>query len=160
MLSWRESFLCRCNNESAMPTYEQIRDDFEFIDDWEERFSYVIELAKGLPEFSEDARSEANRVRGCASQVWLDTTIVGDTPGPRLHFVGDSDAILVRGLIAILLAMYDNKTADEALKIDAHAHLAELGLDEHLTPQRSNGLKSMVERIRADATAAQSATTS
>lgn len=140
----------------------EIRSDFEFLDDWEDRYRYVIELGRALPPLEDAARTETNKVRGCASQVWLATELVPPTDGsgpPRLRFRGDSDAHIVRGLIAILLAVYQDKTPDEILAMDARSVLAELGLHEHLTPQRSNGFAAMVERIRADARAAASAGT-
>jgi len=137
-------------------TIETITSDFELLDDWEDRYRYVIELGRGLPPLRAEDRTEANKVRGCVSQVWLATRVSEDpaTREPRLHFVGDSDALIVRGLVAILFALVDGRTADEILATDAHARLARLGLKEHLTPQRSNGLASMVERVRADALAA------
>ena len=129
---------------------ETIVADFEVLDDWEDRYRYVIELGRALPAFPETMRTDANKVRGCASQVWLATT-VKLAPAPVLTFEGDSDAHIVRGLIAILLAIYSGKSAADIAAVDAHAILRRLGLAEHLTPQRSNGLASMVERIRADA---------
>jgi len=129
-----------------------IRSDFELLDDWEDRYRYVIELGRGLEPLPEDARTDANKVRGCASQVWLSTT--AEPTSRRMHFVGDSDAHIVRGLIAILFSIYDGKSSDEILATDAQGVFADLGLKEHLTPQRSNGLASMVERIRRDASAA------
>jgi cysteine desulfuration protein SufE len=132
-------------------TLEDIRSDFGLLDDWEDRYRYVIELGRGLPPLPESERTEANKVRGCASQVWLATAV--PTAEPVLVFEGDSDAHIVRGLIAILFAIYSGKTADEILAIDAQAVFAEFGLKEHLTPQRSNGFFSMVERIRRDARA-------
>lgn len=131
--------------------------DFEFLDDWEDRYRYVIELGRALRPFPEPARTDANKVRGCASQVWLATAVVTATPQPRLTFAGDSDAHIVRGLIAILLAVYSGRTADEILAIDANAILRTLGLADHLSAQRSNGLTAMVERIRSDARAARAA---
>ncbi len=133
-----------------------IRSDFALLDDWEDRFRYVIELGRALPPLDDAARTDANKVRGCASQVWLATDIVApsdSSTAPRLRFRGDSDAHIVRGLIAILLALYQNMTPDEILAADARGVLADLGLHEHLTPQRSNGFAAMVERIRADARA-------
>ena len=138
-----------------------IRSDFELLDDWEDRYRYVIELGRALPPLDEAGRTEANKVRGCASQVWLATEIVPPADGsgpPRLRFRGDSDAHIVRGLIAILFAIYQDKTPDEILATDARGILAELGLQEHLTPQRSNGFASMIERIRADARAVSAGT--
>ncbi len=139
---------------------EEIRSDFALLDEWEDRYRYVIELGRKLPALNEAERTEANKVRGCASQVWLATEIVPPASGvgsPRLMFRGESDAHIVRGLIAILFALYQGKTTDEILSADARAVLADLGLHEHLTPQRSNGFAAMVERIRSDALAAQSA---
>ena len=135
---------------------QSIQSDFALLEDWEDRYRYVIELGRSLPALPEEARRDANKVRGCASQVWLATRIARPGPGRplALHFVGDSDAHIVRGLIAILFAIYDGRSADEILKIDARQIFAGLGLGQHLTPQRSNGFFSMVERIRADAQAA------
>lgn len=137
-------------------TLDEIFSDFEFLDDWEDRYRYVIELGKKLEPLAEDARSEANKVQGCVSQVWLDTRHEDPENGsaPILCFAGDSDAHIVRGLIAILFAIYSKKSAREILETDAHEIFLQLGLKEHLTPQRSNGFASMVARIRADATAA------
>jgi cysteine desulfuration protein SufE len=136
-------------------TLDAIRSDFALLDDWEDRYRYVIELGRALAPLPEALRTEANKVRGCASQVWLASSVRRDSPAstPLLEFQGDSDAHIVRGLIAILFAMYADKTADEILRTDASALFAELGLKEHLTPQRSNGFFSMVERIRRDARA-------
>ena len=133
------------------PSFDEIVSDFEFLDDWEDRYRYVIELGRKLPPLPEAARTEANKVRGCVSQVWLATSVHQDKSHPRLSFVGDSDAHIVRGLIAILFALYSGKAADAILGIDANATLGRLHLKEHLTPQRSNGLLAMVERIRKDA---------
>lgn len=133
---------------------DTIIEAFELIDDWEERYRYVIELGKALPAFPEEARTDANKVRGCVSQVWLETTFVPEQDGPHLHLKGDSDALIVRGLVAILLALYSGRSARDILEVDAEATLATLGLREHLTPQRSNGLTAMVARIRRDAEAA------
>lgn len=132
-----------------------IREDFALLDDWEDRYRYVIELGRKLPPFPEPLRTQANKVRGCASQVWLASRFDQDAAGSKhLHFEGDSDAHIVRGLIAILLAIHQDQTPSEILATDAQAVFAELGLAEHLTQQRSNGLASMVGRIRADALAA------
>ena len=134
-------------------TIDALVEDFGFLDDWEDRYRFVIELGRNLPDLPEEERSDANKVRGCASQVWF----VSEARGPgetRLHFRGDSDAHIVRGLIAILFALYSGRPAREILEIDPEAVFAEIGLREHLTSQRSNGLSSMVARIRADAEAA------
>ena len=128
-----------------------LADEFELLGDWEERLQYVIDLGKGLPPLSDAERSEANKVRGCASQVWLVTEAGADG---RLRFRGDSDAIIVRGLIGVLLRLYSGRTPEEILRFDAKAALSGLGLPAALSMQRSNGLFSMVERIRRDAAAA------
>ena len=133
---------------------DEIRDDFELLDDWEDRYRYVIELGRKLPPFPETMRTDANKVRGCASQVWI-ISRADERGGVRtLHFEGDSDAHIVRGLIAVLLAIYQDMTPEQILAIDATKAFSDLGLAQHLTQQRSNGLASMVARIRADATAA------
>lgn len=134
-------------------TLTTLVDDFAIIDDWEERYRYVIELGRKLEPLTAEERSDAMKVRGCASQVWL---VTERHPGPpvTLTFRGDSDAHIVRGLIAILFQIYSGKTPQEILATDARAIFADLGLTDHLTPQRSNGLFSMVERIRRDAEAA------
>lgn len=132
-----------------------IRADFSVLDDWEDRYRYLIELGRALPAFPPEDKTEATKVRGCASQVWLTTRLApGEVAGkPRLVMRGDSDAHIVRGLIAVLMAIYDGKTAAEAARTDPEPVFAEFGLNEHLTAQRSNGLASMVARIRADANA-------
>jgi len=137
-------------------TIADIRADFALLDDWEDRYRYVIELGRALPTFPDALRTDANKVRGCASQVWLSTRRDGNgtsAAGDTMHIEGTSDAHIVQGLIAVLLAIYDGRTIQQILDTDAQAVFAELGLKEHLTPQRSNGLASMVERIRADARA-------
>lgn len=136
-------------------TLPEIQSGFELLDDWEDRYRYVIELGRALPALPEALKTNANKVRGCASQVWLATGRVpaGGGGKDRLHLAGTSDALIVQGLIAVLFAIYEGKTADEIIATDAQAVFASLGLKEHLTPQRSNGLASMVERIRADARA-------
>ena len=139
-----------------MADIDDIIDNFAVLDDWDDRYRYLIELGRELPPLAEAAHNDANKVRGCASQVWLETDIRPrcGTGGPVLTFVGDSDAHIVRGLIAVLLAIYSGKRARDILGIDAVAIFGKLGLREHLTPQRSNGFRSMVERIHADARAA------
>ena len=129
---------------------DDILDDFAYLDDWEDRYRYVIELGKAMPPLPEEDHIEANKVRGCASQVWLISTADGSNP-PVLTFCGDSDALIVRGLIAILLALYSGHTANEIASIDPEAVFAKIGLRDHLTAQRSNGLSSMIARIRRDA---------
>ena len=139
---------------------QDLIDDFAFLDEWEERYRYVIELGKGLEALSDEEHSPANKVEGCVSQVWLVNETRKDDAGQTvLHFRGDSDAHIVRGLIAILMRLYSDKPPADILAIDARDVFAKLGLNEHLTPQRSNGLYSMVARIQADARAALGAAT-
>lgn len=133
-----------------MTSIDTIREDFALLDDWEDRYRYVIELGQELAPYPDALRDDAHKVPGCVSQVWLATTF-GDRPDHQLSFQGDSDAHIVRGLVAILLALYSGRSAGEILDIDAEGTFRQLGLDEHLTPQRSNGLRSMVKRIRRDA---------
>ena len=138
-----------------MTDIAEIIDNFSTLDEWDDRYRYLIELGRDLPPLPAAAHNEVNKVRGCASQVWLDTTVRPDgAGGPVLIFEGDSDAHIVRGLIAILFATYSGKAARDILGIDAIALFERLGLKEHLTPQRSNGFRSMVERIHSDARAA------
>jgi cysteine desulfuration protein SufE len=139
----------------AQPSIDEIIENFDLLEEWDDRYRYLIELGRTLPPLPEAARSDANKVQGCASQVWLSTTVKPNgSTGPVLAFDGDSDAHIVRGLIAILFALYSGKPAPEILKTDAVELFNRLGLREHLTPQRSNGFRSMVERIRSDARAA------
>jgi cysteine desulfuration protein SufE len=133
-------------------TIDEIIENFSLLDEWDDRYRYVIELGRTLAPLNERDRSEANKVQGCASQVWLATGVRPDgADGPLLHFTGDSDAHIVRGLIAILFALFSGRHAREILSTDAIGVFEQLGLREHLTPQRSNGFRSMVERIRSDA---------
>ena len=136
-----------------MQTLSEIQADFALLDEWEDRYRYVIELGRTLKPLPDELRVEANKVRGCASQVWLVPSIKtqNGSGSPQITFEADSDAHIVRGLIAILFAIYNGKRADEILAIDPEPIFAELGLKEHLTRQRSNGLASMVARIRSDA---------
>jgi cysteine desulfuration protein SufE len=136
-------------------TIDEIIDNFAVLDDWDDRYRYVIELGRELAPLPDAARNDANKVQGCASQVWLSTKVKPNgAAGPVLTFEGDSDAHIVRGLIAILFAYYSGKPARDILDADAIALFNRLGLREHLTPQRSNGFKSMVERIKSDARSA------
>ena len=136
-------------------TLDEIIENFSLLEEWDDRYRYVIELGRGLGPLPERERIEANKVQGCASQVWLATAMRPDgAGGPVLTFTGDSDAHIVRGLIAILFTMFSGKQAREILSADAIALFERLGLREHLTPQRSNGFRAMVERIRSDARAA------
>lgn len=132
---------------------QTILDDFAFLDDWEDRYRYIIELGRELAPLSDDERNQHTKVQGCVSQVWL-VTEPGKGNDPVIEFRGDSDAHIVRGLVAIVLALFSDKPASAILEIDAEATLRTLGLDEHLTPQRANGLRSMINRIRNEATAA------
>ena len=138
-----------------MPTIDEITENFALLDQWDDRYRYVIELGRTLPPLPDSAHIDANKVQGCASQVWMVTHVKPDgAGGPILIFNGDSDAHIVRGLIAILFALYSGKSAREILATDALALFDRMGLRENLTPQRSNGLRSMVERIRAEAKSA------
>lgn len=139
-----------------MTPIDEITDNFSLLDEWDDRYRYLIELGRTLEPLPDSARDDAHKVQGCASQVWLLTSVESDGEGaPVLRFVGDSDAHIVRGLIAVLLALYSGKPAREILAVDALALFDRLGLREHLTPQRSNGLRAMVERIRTEANRAQ-----
>ena len=124
--------------------FEQIVEDFNFLDDWEDKYRYVIEEGKKMPALDESLKVDSNKVNGCASQVWLNFSI-SDT----LHFEGDSDAIIVKGLIAILRKLYNDTPIDEIKNISAWENLKRLGLDGHLSTQRSNGVKAMVEKIKS-----------
>jgi cysteine desulfuration protein SufE len=131
----------------ATPAFEDIADTFEFLDDWEDRYRHVIELGKAMPPLDESFKVPAYKVDGCASQVWLRPVVAEG----RFDFQGDSDAMIVRGLIAVLHALYSGVPVGEVAKVDAAAELARLGLNDHLSAQRSNGLRAMVERIRKTA---------
>jgi cysteine desulfuration protein SufE len=135
-----------------MSSIDTIIEDFELLDDWEDRYRYLIELGRELDPLPEDAHNETNKVRGCASQVWLETKVERE-PGqaPVLNFRGDSDAHIVRGLVRLVLGLYSGKGATDILSTDALELFQKLGLTAHLTPQRSNGVRSMVERIKSDA---------
>jgi len=137
-------------NETAS-SFEEILTDFELLDDWEDRYRYVIELGKALPDLADEKKTSANKVMGCASQVWLVTHTDGNPDNPMMTFEGDSDAHIVRGLVAIVLATYSGKTASEIAALDAFETFAKIGLVENLSAQRSNGLRSMVNRIREEA---------
>lgn len=138
----------------------EIIENFDLLEEWDDRYRYLIELGRTLPPLPEGARNDANKVRGCASQVWLATSVKPDgSVGPVLAFDGDSDAHIVRGLIAVLFALYSGKSAKNILSTDAVALFEKLGLRDHLTPQRSNGFRSMVDRIQRDANAALTAVT-
>jgi cysteine desulfuration protein SufE len=134
-----------------MTTIDEIRDNFELLDDWDDRYRYVIELGRTLEPMPEAEHSAANKVQGCVSQVWLQKLLDRDGGAPVLKYRGDSDAHIVRGLVAIVLSLYSGHTPQEILATDALSVFEEFGFREHLTPQRSNGLRSMVERIKTDA---------
>jgi cysteine desulfuration protein SufE len=136
---------------ATMTTIDEIRDNFELLDEWDDRYRYVIELGRTLEPMPEAEHSLENKVNGCVSQVWLAKKLERNGNGAVLKYLGDSDAHIVRGLIAILLTLYSGRTPQEILATDAAGVLDEFGFREHLTPQRSNGLRSMVERIRNDA---------
>ena len=133
----------------ARAEFEEIVEDFEFLEDWEDRYRHVIELGKAMPPLDPALKTDATKVNGCASQVWLHARAQDDS----LEFEGESDAMIVNGLIAVLRKLYDAQSAAEVLAIDAHAELARLGLGDHLSAQRSNGLRAMIERIRSIAQA-------
>jgi cysteine desulfuration protein SufE len=136
-------------------TIDEIRDNFELLEEWDDRYRYVIELGRTLEPMAEAEHSAANKVQGCVSQVWLSKRIErAGGQAPVLKYRGDSDAHIVRGLIAILLTLYSGRTPQDILAADAISVFNEFGFREHLTPQRSNGLRAMVERIRSDARSA------
>ena len=137
--------------QATLPSIDEIIENFELIEDWDERYRYLIELGRMMEPLPDEAHSDANKVRGCASQVWLETKLDRSGPDPLLELRGDSDAHIVRGLVALLISLYSGKKPSEALATDAIGLFKSLGLAEHLTPQRSNGVRSMVERIREDA---------
>lgn len=124
-----------------------IIENFELFDDWEDRYRYIIDLGKKLPDFPEEYRKDEFKVSGCQSQVWI-VPLQSETPDEHLSFLADSDSSIVRGLIAILLEMYNDKTPDEILKTDYDEHFSKIGLESHLSPTRKNGLSSMIKRIR------------
>jgi len=129
-----------------------IRDDFASLDEWEDRYRYVIELGHSLEPLGAEAHNDANKVRGCVSQVWLECEPNTSAEGEKvLHYRGDSDSHLVRGLIAIAIALFSDRTPAQILATDPLEAFRALGLEQHLTPQRSNGVRAMVDRIRTDA---------
>lgn len=134
----------------ANPDFEELVDTFEFLDDWEDRYRHVIDMGKAMPPLEEALRVPATKVDGCASQVWL----VPQINDGVFTFRGESDAMIVRGLIAVLRTLYNEQPVADVLAIDASAELGRLGLNDHLSAQRSNGLRAMVERIRETAAAA------
>ena len=134
----------------AQPAFEEIVEDFEFLEDWEDRYRHVIDLGKGMSPLEEALKVPATKVDGCASQVWLHITIEDGV----FTFEGESDAMIVRGLIAVLKALYNGAKVKEVANVDAVAEMTRLGLNEHLSAQRSNGLRAMIARIRETAAAA------
>ncbi|OIQ43452.1 MAG: cysteine desufuration protein SufE [Roseobacter sp. MedPE-SWde] len=133
----------------ASAAFEEIVEDFEFLEDWEDRYRHVIEQGKAMEPLEDALKVPATKVDGCASQVWLHPTIENG----RFHFDGESDALIVRGLIAVLRSLYNGLSLAEVIKVDARAELERLGLNEHLSAQRSNGVRAMIERIRETAAA-------
>jgi cysteine desulfuration protein SufE len=138
-------------------TFEDIVETFEFLDDWEDRYRHVIDMGRAMKPLDDVYKVAATKVDGCASQVWIIPQIKGAGPQAVLEFEGASDAMIVNGLIAILKVLYSGNTVEEALKIDALAAFGRLGLDQHLSAQRSNGLRAMIERLRSVSLAASNA---
>jgi cysteine desulfuration protein SufE len=134
-----------------LQTLDQLREDFSYLDDWEDRYKHVIELGRALPDMPDALKTPATKVSGCASQVWIYARPQDTPEGRKLVLQGDSDALIVKGLIAIAFMIFAPLTLREIMALDAVKIFSELGLKEHLTPQRSNGLASMVARIKADA---------
>ena len=131
---------------------DQVIADFEVLDEWEDRYRYIIDLGRTLAPLPPELHNEQTRVRGCASQVWLHTSLEADaTSGRIMRFRGDSDALIVKGLVALVLSIFDGKTPEEILRTDARAILEGLGLQSNLSQQRSNGLNAMIDRIREEA---------
>jgi cysteine desulfuration protein SufE len=135
-----------------LPSFAEIEENLSFLEDWEDRYRYLIELGRMLPPLPDAARTDANKVRGCASQVWLDVAARGEGPAAIMRFAGDSDAHIVKGLVALALALYDGKPAAEVARTDAFSVLERFSLKEHLSSQRSNGFRSLVDRIHHEAT--------
>ena len=138
----------------AREAFEEIVENFELFDDWEDRYRYIIELGRDMPPLEDSLKTDATRVQGCASQVWLVPSVEREDGAERLSFRGDSDAMIVRGLIAVLRALYCGVPIDAVAGVNAEAELGRLGLEGHLSSQRSNGLKAMVQRLREIAMAA------
>jgi len=130
-----------------MPSFSDIAADFAFLDEWDERYKYLIDLGRALEPYPEAFRDDAHKVRGCASQVWLHAENAEKDGASVIRFYGDSDAHIVKGLVALLIALYADKSPEEILATDARAALAPFDLEGHLTPQRSNGLASMIKRV-------------
>ncbi len=139
---------------TTTPAFDEIAENLSFLDDWEDRYRYIIELGQALPPLDDNMHTPDNKVHGCASQVWLVTESEPGNNDPVLRFEGDSDAMIVKGLVAIVLALYSGRPASEIAQTDALPILDGIGLREHLSTQRSNGLAAMVNRLRSDARAA------
>lgn len=135
---------------AMLPTIETIRDDFSVMDDWEDRYRYLIDLGRDLEPYPDELRDSAHKVSGCASQVWLAADVSGDSD-PVITFLGDSDAHIVRGLVAVMIALMSGRTASEIGALDVEATFRDLGLDSHLSQQRANGLRAMVLRMKREA---------
>lgn len=147
----RRASKSRAGMTSGNMAIDEIIGNFEILEEWEDRYRYLIELGRTLEPLPKHAYIDANKVRGCVSQVWLETKVERDATGPSLIFRGDSDAHIVRGLVALTLALYSGRPAQEIIETDAMPLFSDLGLEQHLTPQRSNGLRAMVERIKTEA---------
>jgi cysteine desulfuration protein SufE len=137
------------SNTSQSKSIDELLEDFEFLDDWEERYSYVIDLGKSLPEMRSEDKNDTNKVSGCMSQVWITSKAAKNEAGDDIiEFTADSDAFIVKGLVVILLSVFSGKTPSEIIGIDAVKIMQKLGLDEHLSPTRKNGLYSMIDRVK------------
>ena len=134
-----------------LPPIDDIIDNFALIDDWEQRYAYIIELGRMMPDLPADLHSEANRVHGCESQVWLDSSVDETAAGPRIALKGDSDAAIVRGFVALMIALYQGKSPQDAAATDGLDLFKQLDFGAHVTSKRSNGVRAMVERIQRDA---------
>lgn len=143
--------LVAAKEQAEIMHMDEIIENFEMLDDWEDRYRYLIELGRDLEPLEEEAHNDRNKVRGCASQVWLETTVQTIEGEKRLMLKGDSDAHIVRGLITLVFALYSGRTSGEILATEAQPVFERLGLSQHLTPQRSNGVRAMVDRIKSDA---------
>lgn len=137
----------------SIATIEEILDDLSFFDDWEERYKYIIDLGKDLPEMDQSLQTRDRLVKGCQSQVWMDVQVKGD----KLHFVVDSDAVIVKGLLVLVMAAFDNKTPSEIVAFDINDYFNKLDLESHLSPSRGNGLRAIVAKIQNIAKASQAA---
>ncbi|WP_340110259.1 SufE family protein [Pikeienuella sp. HZG-20] len=138
----------------SVESFDEVVETFSFLDEWEERYRYVIELGREMPPMPEELKTPGTKVDGCTSQVWISPRIEGEGPERRLYFVADSDAMIVRGLVALLWLMLNGRSPAEILERDVEKELVDLGLDQHLSAQRSNGLRAMVARLKDLARAA------